>query len=299
MRIDKKSLIAISILALLTFGCQLQSLAFSPTATPTVTVTVPTRTPTPSPTASFTPTPTPLVIQTLCLDVETANLERNSTGDIGSLLQRLLGPDGMDVSISTDSCTTKLDIQVSFDAGSADYKDTSTGVSQTCYTGVSADGEMKATLADGTILTYPIKTHIAPPGGTITFCPKTKDDANLTETWLNPILDGLVDLFGPEILAHALFVDLRGSYGFPVTAAYLKPEAYTRLVNLHSDALPAVPIILDYLTYKYGKTIPSDWDPGNADLDAFNAYWILRTATGQDFGYDIDAWKTWWAGQSE
>jgi hypothetical protein len=281
MQPRRKLLPLLSLLALSTFACQLAGL--QPTPTPTATLPAPTVTATPV------PTPTPLVVESLCLEVETLNRGTNSSGDIQAFLKGVLGTKGLDIlSLNKDTCDSTLAVKLSFATSSAQYKDADGGGLRTCFTGVSGHGEMTFTMQGAEPRVYRINTVIAPPSGTIYGCPARENDANLDPAWADDILDGLYDLFGPDVLAHALFYNSRD--GSP----WVAEMAGTKLQNLGPKALPSVPVILRYMNERYGSwdALPEEYTP---ILDpALN---ILRNATGQDLGRDLDAWNTWWQSQ--
>ena len=295
MPVHKRLLIVISILAAITFSCQF--LSVQPTSTPiprhtktlaptqTNTLLPPTATETPEPTLTPTNTPRPgLGVDSLCLNVEITNYEKNPHGDIRKVLMNVFGNYGMGL-LQGGTCDATLSIAVTYEVRSAEYKDSDTGKSRTCYTGTSAVGEMIFEKPGSDPKVYKINKKISPPSGTIYACP-TENRALLSSAWSDDVIDGLYTIFGPEVLAHVLFHGTDPG-GFP------NPEhaAKQKLKELGPKAKESVPIILNYLTTRYGDELP-DFDP-----TVSSALTALKAISGEDFGNDLNAWNDWWKNQ--
>jgi hypothetical protein len=268
---------------------------FAPTATellPTVTpspAATSTRTPRPIPsstfTPTFTPTPTPMPaagIQTVCLEiaVESDPTLSNNAKDIRHAISKIL--DYLDVQVvePNDVCQAYLTVEVTLAAASDEYLNKETDEWVTCFTGQSAHGQLIFDPPSGEELTFPIDKDIKPYQGTISVCPKNEDDVSFVMSWGDDLLLALRMLWGCRALVSTILT------GFVRGHPYLSFEAGEALEAAGPKAVSAVPDLIDMFSMVHS-------DP----MLGGNVSEALEAITGQDFGSDPEAWRTWWQEQ--
>jgi hypothetical protein len=266
-----------------------------PTATegpPTATLTpaaTSTRTPTPTPTSTFTPTftptPTPLPaagIQTVCLEiaVESETPLSNGAKDLRHAISNILSDLDVQVVGPSDQCQAYLTVEIALAAASDEYLNKETDEWVTCFPGQSAYGQISFEPISGEVLTFPIDKDIKPYQGTISICPETVDDVNFVMSWGDDLLLTLRKLWGYRALVSTILT------GFVRGHPYLSSEAGKALEAAGPKAISAVPDLIDILSIFHT-------DP----MFGGSVSQALEAITGQDFGKDPEAWRTWWQEQ--
>jgi hypothetical protein len=248
-----------------------------------------THTPTPAPTSTFTPTSTPTStplpaagIQIVCLEiaVESASPLTYGAKDLEHAINKIL--EGIDVQVveSRDLCQAYLTVEVTLAAASDEYLNKETDEWVTCFTGQSARGQLIFEPPNGEVLTFLIDKDMRPKQGTITICPKTEDDVNFVMAWGDDLLLALRKLWGYRVLVSTMLA------GFVRGHPYLSIEAGEALKAAGPEAISAVPDLIDMLSMVHTDPIF-----GSSVSQA------LEAITGQEFGNDPEAWRTWWQGQ--
>ncbi|NIM92140.1 MAG: hypothetical protein GTO18_00280 [Anaerolineales bacterium] len=256
------------------------------TSTPAATSTPsPTPTLTSTPTPAFTPTSTPLPaagIQTLCLEVtvESETPLSNGASDLEQSITKILG--GLDVQVvgPSNACQASLTVNVTLAASSDEYLDEDTDEYVTCFTGQSAQGQIRFDPPGGEQLTFAISKDIKPYQGRIYTCAKTEDDVSFTMSWGDDLLAALRNLWGYRALVSAILK------GFVRGDPYLSYEAGEILEAAGPKAKSVVPDLIDLLSM-----VHADPAMGGSVSQA------LEAITGQEFGTDPEAWRAWWQEQ--
>jgi hypothetical protein len=259
-----------------------------PTATQTPAATA-TRTPTPPPTSTFTPafspTPTPppaAGIQIVCLEiaVESESPLKYGVKDLEKAISEILGGLDVDVVGPSGQCQAHLSVEVTLVGLSDEYKDVDTSEWVTCFTGQSAHGQLIFEPPSGEVLTFPIDKDMKPVQGTISACPKTEDDIHFVMSWGDDLLQALKKLWGYRALVSAI------PEGFVRGHPYLSYEASEALEAAGPRAMSEVPDLIKLLSMVHT-------DPALGGVVSQ----VLEAITGQDFGNDPEAWRTWWETQ--
>jgi hypothetical protein len=259
-----------------------------PTAT-SIPVATSTHTSTPPPTSTFTPTFTPTStplpaagIQTICLQVEVESTSqlKGAAEDIEDVISKILKRLEVDVVGPRGQCEAHLTVIVTLEGLSDEYKDADTGEWITCLTGQSAHGEIVFDPSAGEVLTFPVDKDMEPVQGAITACPRTEEDIHFVMAWGDDLLLALKELWGYRILVSTILKGFVG--GHP----YLSYEAGDALEAAGPKAVSAVYDLINMLSMVHA-------DPALSGVVSQ----ALEAITGQDFGNDPEAWRTWWEDQ--
>ncbi|TET84797.1 MAG: HEAT repeat domain-containing protein [Anaerolineales bacterium] len=172
-----------------------------------------TSSPTPTPTMGTTPTPLPLqasgwggvTVQTICLEVEQSfpemppELKDVATPKISETTQRILGELGLQ--FVDDSCDATMVITMTGQAIAEEYQ----GIGR-CYEGAQVNGEILLTASGRTPLTLSISSSHPPPS-MVSYeqCNKELFEAPFSLVWPQALLDGLTQLWGPQVPIAAMW----------------------------------------------------------------------------------------------
>jgi hypothetical protein len=275
-----------------------------PQPTPVVT---PTHKPTRVPTKPA-PTPAPvylqisgweeIVVDTLCLDVQQSypDIEDKEPEPIAREIERILGGMGVQVLDEGAQCDAALTITMTGGALGAQY----IGAGY-CYNGVEIKGQMHLVVPEREPFTLPISaTH--PPPQSIGKCVEKPAGAPFYVAWGEPVVNGLRQMLGPQVLVQALASRWRdvqdtGSRGL----IEMGTEAVPILVQALENEDPRMRVYAARTLYHIGgpeaaEAIPAliqaleDEDQGVRRVAAE----ALVKITDQDFGEDKSAWEEWW-----
>jgi len=168
-----------------------------------------------------------------------------------------------------------------------------------CYRGADISGEMTLSAERHESVTFPLNRTMGPPRTVdAAGCAKEPAGAPFLSTLSWPLLDGLNDLWGPLALiqaladpamrnaAHAMLVDI-GAEVVPLLIHALGDEnweireaAALALWELGPEAEQAIPALIQAVV--------------DGREEASTAVLALEAITGQDFGFDAEAWQEWW-----
>ena len=172
-----------------------------------------TSSPTPTPTTGPTPTPLPLqasgwegvTVQTICLEVEQSfpemppELKDVATPKISETTQRILGELGLQ--FVDVSCDATMVITMTGQAIAEEYY----GIGR-CYEGAKVNGEILLTGSGRTPLTVSINLSHPPPSMISSeHCNKAPFDAPFSLIWPQALLNGLTQLWGPQVPIAAMW----------------------------------------------------------------------------------------------
>lgn len=280
-------------------------------APPVTTISAPTPVPTPPPTPTSAPThtprptPTPPSVQapgwegttilTLCLEQELA-FPGDMSAKIADAIEHILNGLGIELMSGQGPCDATLTVAMTGEALGANY--TSGGY---CYSGADISGKMTLSAEGRESVTFPLNRTMHPPM-TIEAA-KCRTEPRAAPFWILswPVLDGLNDLWGPPALiqaladsgmrdaAHAKLVDI-GAEVVPLLIHALGDEnweiregAALALWELGPEAEQAIPALLQAVV--------------DGREEASTAVLALEAITGQDFGFEAEAWQEWWESQ--
>jgi len=259
--------------------------------------------PTPAPTVTPIPLRAPgweeTTVRTLCLEVEQSypEIDDKSPEPIAQAAQEHLSELGMHVVTEGDPCDATLTLTMIGRALGDDY----TG--GYCYSGAEVEGQAVLTLAGRAPLTSPLAGRQGTPFS-IQHCPKQPTGAPFEVAWREALLGGLFDLWGPQVLIHAL-QDER------VLVRDLAAEALVEAGPEAAEAIPALAQALEDTDLDVRASAaqalreigPQAIDAVPALIQALgdssshvraSALSALKVITAQDFGEDVPAWQAWW-----
>jgi hypothetical protein len=216
----------------------------------------------------------------LQVEVESTSQLKGAAEDIEDVISKILKRLEVDVVGPRGQCEAHLTVIVTLEGLSDEYKDADTGEWITCFTGQSAHGEIVFDPSAGEVLTFPVDKDMEPVQGAITACPRTEEDIHFVMAWGDDLLLALKELWGYRILVSTILKGFVG--GHP----YLSYEAGDALEAAGPKAVSAVYDLINMLSMVHA-------DPALSGVVSQ----ALEAITGQDFGNDPEAWRTWWEDQ--
>lgn len=261
----------------------------------------------PGPTPTLSPTPTPTVspvqdVQVLCLVVEESypQIEGEFSEGIAEAVERILSELGLQVMAEGEPCDATLTVTLTGEALGASYKHFGSFDTSRCYTGAKVYGEMTLTSPGTAPLTVAARARKPTISGTIYECPG-KAQAPFYSVWPEAVLDGLADLWGPQVVFQALGdedADVR--QGATSALGKIGPEVVPALIRALGDEDELLrwgaAVALEEIGLKAREAIPALIEAlGDEDQYVRSAAAeALGKITGQDFGEDAGRWQEWW-----
>ena len=248
-------------------------------------------------------------IRTISVEVQQSFLEIDPgfSLPVEAMLRRILTGLGLTVVSVGDESDARLFLHLKSAALAEDYQSILGNVGGHCFTGAQVSGELRLTMSDRSPLVFALSAGIPPPS-TISACPKQPQDAPFDAVWPQAVLDGLLDLWGGQVLGVAIgdrdesvrlaavrLVGDQGKEGIPLLvkenipllmkalgdrSAAVRARAVYALAAFGADATEAVPAIVEVL----------DDNDRPVRIAAASA---LLAITGQGFGDDQAAWRKW------
>jgi hypothetical protein len=227
---------------------------------------------------------------------------------------------GYDLVGAEAECDANLTVQLELRSESEQYQDNQTKKEMTCYSGSSAEGVMRLEAPGRNPLEYPISTTYAP--FTVNDCVTQPDPESISNrSWGTEIVSGMVEFWGisaavatlhtssevlPAFIAQDAALGNWGKYSddLIVLLPYLLPivehggpshnksvhAALDMLESLGSEALPAVPYLIQGLEYELDSPDPSSCP--------WCIVGTLEAITGQQVDRlerpDPEFWWDWW-----
>jgi len=273
------------------------------------------------------------VVHTLCLKVDQQypGLQGVTPEPIAEVVQRLLAASGIAVTGGEGARDAELAISLRFEALSRTY----TG-DKVCYSGASAGGVLALTADERAALEIPVTFTRGAPF-VIYGCAELASDAPFHLAWQRAVIGGLMVVWGQAVAANALQDedhliagaaaqelgelgrDARESMPALIRALgdpndYVRQEVAKALGQMGADAVPT--LILALKDESAGVRQAAMEALGNIGPEAMEAvpeiirvmeameygrYFAaepLKKITGQDFGEDVAAWRSWWESRS-
>jgi hypothetical protein len=265
---------------------------------------------------------TKITVQTLCLDVSLDYPQFNHDLEVPvqEVIATYLKSMGYDLVEAGGDCDATLTIQLELRSEADQYQDNQTNEKMTCYSGSSTEGFMLLEAPGRKPLEYPISKFYAP--FTVFDCVTQPDPKSISpRSWGPEIISGIVEFWGisaalatlrtssdhlPAFIAQDAALGNWGKYsddvivllpylmtivehGGPTHDKSVK-AALDILGNLGSEALPAVPYLIQGLEYELDSP-----DPSSCPWCIVS---ILEAITGQQVDKlkdpDPDFWWDWW-----
>jgi hypothetical protein len=266
--------------------------------------------PSPAPASPPAPTVTPLslrapgweevTVHTLYLEVEQSypDIPDKEPEPIAEAAQRILSTLGISVVADGDPCDATLTLTVAGRALGAEYI-----VGGTCYSGADVEGQAALTVPGRPPLTASLAGRQGTPFK-IEHCPKEPASAPFEVAWMEALLGGLSDLWGPQVLVQALGDE----------SALVRDLAADALIEAGPEATEVIPALVQALgdsdedmrasaAQALREIGPQAIDAVPALIQALgdseshvsgSAFAALKAITGQGLGREAAAWQEWW-----
>lgn len=272
-----------------------------------------------------------VTLETICLEPTYSfpQIEGEIPQPIDESAELMLTRLGMEIVDDASSCDATLSLNLSGRTWRAFY----IGAGN-CYTGGEVDGELILITGGKKPLSFPITGSVPlSQAVSVSQCKKDPVDYPFINLWFEPLLDGLVQFWGPQALVWALEIDRLelvyrqlldvGPVDEVITALLYVLEdedgdyhhrqyALLLLGEFAPEAKEAIPLLIQTLNNDQddllrrgavralGKFGPEAKDAIPTLIQAINNdSWAvyaetLEQFTGQDFGNDTERWQVWW-----
>jgi HEAT repeat protein len=302
------TLIVCVILGSLLLGCGLADyVTIGATATPThtaVPMPTPTETPVPTPTPIPTPTVPPVLavgwedesISSLCLRTELA-FPGEVEDEIIDCVRGIVAGLGLEILADEGVCDATLSVELTGEALGAPYIG-----KPYCWSGAAVAGEIVLSDHGGEPVVFPVEERKEPPGSIPSWgCAERASDAPFDELWPAALFGGLVELWGPDVLAKAAAVE-PGAAKQELVAGGL--ESLPVLVDMLEDHDATVRMVATWALQEVGPTgRPAVGALVRATMDededvSWEAQCALEEITGhkpEEYSrFPFVHWATWW-----
>jgi hypothetical protein len=304
MKLYLRLITAICSIMLVTVSCGHYPTSRLATKTGTNTPSISTAAPPPSsPTQAPTATITPIKISTLypahaiqsvCLVVNQTfpQLGQNHLEKIDETIGMILTFFSVSILSEDEDCDAILRFDLTLTAIGQEYS----GSDRMCFTGVQAQGQAELLLPGKTPNTKNLE-FIEPPEMVVSVCPR-ESEADFRLVWQPAVVEGLTYFWGSMVLVPAVQLNLYGALS-ALDRTQVDPETVQVFINMLGSELDHARIdasmALRFLGMHEGvvPALIQALEDTN-DTVRLNALQGLQEITGQNFGYQPDAWRTWW-----
>ena len=207
---------------------------------------------------------------------------------IGNILSFL----NVNVLSDDEDCDAILQFDLTLTAIGQEYR----GSDHPCFTGVQAQGQVELLLSGKKPITKVLEA-IEPPDTTTMVCPY-ESEAHFDLAWQPAVVEGLTYFWGSMVLVPAVGLNLYKALSV-LERTQTDPETIQSFIQMLGSEYETARIdasqALGFMGMHEGivPALIQALEDTN-DTVRFNALQALQKITGQNFGYQPDAWNTWW-----